>query len=73
MIVDFFYQEIGFKMHSKKLDLEYIPRVGEIVETIFKENLNVDTFRVEKVIHILREGYKQGIEVQLTPNNNENT
>ncbi len=72
MIVDFFYQEIGFKMHSKKLDVEYIPRVGEIVETVFKENLNIDTFRVKEVIHFLREGYKQGIEVQLTPKNNEN-
>lgn len=72
MIVDFFYQEEGSKMYSKKLDIEYIPRVGEIVETVFKENLNVDIFRVEKVIHTLREGYKQGIEVQLIPNNNEN-
>lgn len=72
MIVDFFYQEEGYKMHSKKLDIEYIPRVGEIVETVFKENLNIDTFRVKEVIHFLREGYKQGIEVQLTPNNNEN-
>lgn len=72
MIVDFFYQEEGYKMHSKKLDVEYIPRVGEIVETVFKENLEIDTFRVKKVIHILREGFRQQIEVQLTPNNYEN-
>lgn len=72
MIVDFFYQEEGSKMYSKKLDIEYIPRVGEIVETIFINNVNIDTFRVLKVIHFLREGYKQGIEIQLIPNNNEN-